>query len=62
MAGNLFLRSIARSERIYDAMVARGYDGEVRTLRSPDIRAGDIVIGLAFGALVVGIQILAHWA
>jgi cobalt/nickel transport system permease protein len=61
MAGNLFLRSIARSERIYDAMVARGYDGDVRTLRSPSIQLGDIGIGLGFAALVVGVQILARW-
>ena len=30
MVGNLFIRSIERGERIYDAMAARGYDGEVR--------------------------------
>jgi cobalt/nickel transport system permease protein len=31
MAGSLFLRTYERSERIYQAMQARGYDGEVRT-------------------------------
>ena len=61
MAGSLFLRSIARSERIYDAMVARGYDGEVRTLRSPSVQLGDVGIGLSFAGLVVGIEILARW-
>jgi cobalt/nickel transport system permease protein len=61
MAGNLFLRSIARSERIYDAMVARGYDGDVRVLRPPSIRPGDIGIGLVFAVLVAAIQILARW-
>ena len=61
MAGNLFLRSIARSERIYDAMVARGYDGDVRVLRSPSIQPDDIGIGLVFAVLVVTIQILARW-
>lgn len=30
MAGSLFLRSLARGERIYQAMKSRGYDGEVR--------------------------------
>lgn len=30
MAGNLFLRAIERSDRIYVAMLSRGYDGEVR--------------------------------
>ena len=37
MAGNLFLRGFERSDRIYMAMVSRGYDGEVRTLPMPRI-------------------------
>ena len=32
MAGSLFLRAFERSDRIYMAMVSRGYDGEIRTL------------------------------
>lgn len=32
MAGNLFLRSLERGERIHAAMLARGYDGEVRCI------------------------------
>ena len=32
MAGNLFLRAFERSDRIYVAMLSRGYDGEVRAL------------------------------
>jgi len=38
MAGNLFLRGFERSERIYVAMVSRGYDGESRSLPLPGIR------------------------
>lgn len=34
MAGSLFLRSYERGERVYQAMLARGFDGEVRTLAS----------------------------
>lgn len=30
MVGNLFLRSFDRSDRIYLAMISRGYDGEIR--------------------------------
>jgi len=30
MVGNLFLRAFERSDRIYMAMLARGYDGEMR--------------------------------
>ena len=32
MAGNLFLRAFERSDRIYMAMVSRGFDGEIRVL------------------------------
>ena len=38
MAGNLFLRGFERSDRIYMAMVSRGYDGEARSLPFPAIR------------------------
>ena len=31
MAGTLFLRGYERSERIYNAMLARGYDGSIRS-------------------------------
>ena len=36
MVGSLFLRSYERSERVFDAMTARGYDGELRGARRPD--------------------------
>lgn len=32
MVGSLFLRSLARSERVYDAMLSRGYDGSPRSI------------------------------
>ena len=32
MAGQLFLRSYERSDRIYNAMLSRGYTGHIRTL------------------------------
>jgi cobalt/nickel transport system permease protein len=32
MAGQLFLRSYERSDRIYNAMISRGYTGHIRTL------------------------------
>jgi len=37
MAGSLFLRALDRSDRIYNAMIARGYDGEVRSLPLPHL-------------------------
>ncbi len=47
MAGSLFLRSYERGERIYQAMVARGYRGELRTLTPPHLHPTDITVGIA---------------
>jgi cobalt/nickel transport system permease protein len=42
MVGNLTLRAFERSERIYEAMIARGYaGGEIRTMTPPIMMAGD---------------------
>jgi cobalt/nickel transport system permease protein len=41
MVGNLTLRAFERSERIYDAMVARGFQGEIKTLAAPPLAAAD---------------------
>jgi len=60
MVGSLFLRSIERSERIYDAMLARGYDGEVRSLRPPILQARDVLIALPFVLVLVAIQFVAR--
>jgi cobalt/nickel transport system permease protein len=37
MVGNLTLRAFERSERIYNAMLARGYQGELKTLTPPSM-------------------------
>jgi cobalt/nickel transport system permease protein len=50
MAGNLFLRAFERSDRIYVAMLSRGYDGEVRSAPLPPIAAASrlaLIAGLA---------------
>ena len=38
MVGSMFLRSMERGERVYQAMVARGYDGEIRAHARPILR------------------------
>jgi cobalt/nickel transport system permease protein len=53
MAGNLFLRGFDRSDRIYMAMVSRGYDGEVRSLSHPALRLAHWII-LVFGFILFG--------
>ncbi len=44
MAGNLFLRGFERSDRIYMAMLSRGYDGEVRALPLPPLKSAQWVV------------------
>jgi cobalt/nickel transport system permease protein len=61
MAGSLFLRAIERSDRIYDAMLSRGYDGEVRALPLPILTTAHWVIlssGLFILILLLGLSLL----
>jgi cobalt/nickel transport system permease protein len=53
MAGSLMLRSFERSERIYNAMASRGYQGQFRTFSRPGFNRAD------FLSLGVGILYLA---
>ncbi len=41
MAGQLFLRSYERSDRIYQAMISRGYTGHIRTLNPHQMNRRD---------------------
>ncbi len=52
MAGSLFLRSLERSDRIYMAMLSRGYDGEIRAIPHPGISASGRIV-LVAGFLVL---------
>ncbi len=54
MAGQLFLRSYDRSDRIYHAMISRGYAGHLRTLNPHIMNRTDwIVFGLVIFLLIV---------
>jgi cobalt/nickel transport system permease protein len=60
MVGSLFLRSYERSERVYAAMQARGFDGELRYLPGPPVST--TALGWFVVALVglVGLEVAAH--
>jgi cobalt/nickel transport system permease protein len=58
MAGSLFLRGYERSERIYAAMLARGYDGEIRSLPLPPMGVGSWITLLVGLALLLAISML----
>lgn len=44
MAGQLFLRSYERSDRVYNAMLARGYAGHMQTMNPHVLRRVDYVV------------------
>lgn len=60
MVGSLFLRSYERSERVYAAMQARGYDGELRFLWDRAWRVAEIVVAVALVLYMAGVQVYAR--
>jgi len=46
--GTLFIRSYERGERVYRAMLARGYNGESRTLSELRFRPADLCFAASF--------------
>ncbi len=52
MAGQLFLRSYERSDRIYNAMAARGYAGHLYTLNPHELKSSDY-FATAFAVSVI---------
>ncbi len=63
--GMVLVRSNKRAGRIYNALLCRGYDGEVRTLNKMKLRPRDAAFASAFGLMAVislGFQIgVLHW-
>jgi cobalt/nickel transport system permease protein len=58
MAGSLFLRSFERGERIYEAMLSRGFDGHSRSLDELSFGASDILftVLMILAAIVIGLS------
>lgn len=57
MVGQLFLRSYERSERVYNAMASRGYRGEIKQLKVPELAGRQIIMG-AIPVLAIGFIVL----
>lgn len=53
MMGSLLLRTYARAQRVYSAMLLRGFDGRVRTRRQLKWRASDTAFVATWSALFV---------
>jgi cobalt/nickel transport system permease protein len=60
MVGSLFLRSYERSERIYGAMQARGFDGELRSMPGEPLARSALVALAAVLLALVAYQVAAH--
>jgi cobalt/nickel transport system permease protein len=60
MVGQLFLRSLERSDRVYNAMLARGYRGELLTMNPHRMQPADWFICLLLGGILLAIQIIAR--
>ncbi len=53
MTGTLFIRSYERGERVYAAMLARGFDGHSRTLNHTKLKPSDAYFGVGFALMLV---------
>lgn len=58
MVGTLFLRAYERGERIYAGMLARGFDGELRSACPLHCSRNDIVFS---GIFIAGIILIKVW-
>lgn len=46
LAGIIFLRTVERAERVYDAMLARGFHGDMPTLKPFRLKIGDFCFAI----------------
>lgn len=60
LAGQLFLRSYERSDRVYLAMVSRGYDGRILTLRAHVMTRRDWLLAAAGLGLIAAVQTIGQ--
>ncbi|MBN1991817.1 MAG: cobalt ECF transporter T component CbiQ [Anaerolineae bacterium] len=60
MAGQLFLRSYERSDRVYNAMLARGYQGHFQTLNPHVMRFRDWAMGGIALVMLTALQIIGR--
>jgi cobalt/nickel transport system permease protein len=61
LIGRLFVRALHRAERIHRAMLARGFDGEVRVLQALRLRKADLIFGAGFVVALGAVCTMATW-
>jgi cobalt/nickel transport system permease protein len=62
MIGQLFLRSYERSDRVYNAMLARGYSGQFLTISPHQMHATDWAIGATAIIIMLLVQVIGRLA
>jgi cobalt/nickel transport system permease protein len=60
MVGQLFVRSYERSDRIYNAMLARGYKGEFLTIMPHEMARRDWLVGAIAIVVLLVLQIIGR--
>jgi len=58
IVGTLFIRSYERGERVYMAMLARGYSGQLRSMDYAKLQRRDFVFGLVILSICLAIFLL----
>lgn len=62
MVGSLFLRSYERSERVYAAMLSRGYTGQIKSQDGTPLSWRSICLGAIPVLTIIAIQVMAWQA
>jgi cobalt/nickel transport system permease protein len=60
MAGQLFLRSYERSDRVYNAMLARGYAGHMETINPHELRRRDYLTAALVMLAILLLQVVGR--
>ncbi len=60
MAGQLFLRSYERSDRVYNAMLARGYTGHLHTINPHELHRMDYITTALALILILLLQVIGR--
>jgi len=63
LGGQLLLRTLDRAQRIHQAMLCRGFDGEIRLARTYELRGRDVayLLGWCFFFLFVRLVNIPQW-
>lgn len=57
LAGSLLLRTLERAQRIHQAMLCRGFDGDVHMLRRQAMNKGDVIFLVVWGCFFLAARL-----